>query len=423
MASPTPSYAHVGLGLALLAAAFPVRIFGSFPFVQSVSLLDVALVLAAGGLVLRAAAGQRIVFGDPRLFALLSVLPALSMLSLFWTQDFAATFVDVATYLEALLAYVYVLTQTDGVPGDTIVKWLRWFTYALLVAPILLLLHVHGFAPQEPGLKQSSGDYLSYYSRFSHPFIGRSNNLATVLAMVVPVLLYWGVKHHQRATLVAGITGLVAIALTVSRGVMLALLIGVVVVALKRGVHLPEASRRLIGIGLAGTLGALLVAAGLLYRYNVDTKMFIGERLSLSNVTLRETRLTDGLQELWRQPFLGYGAGTLPNQNEAIFGGVHNTFLQQLLSYGVLLGSLAILAMVETVRFFLGSARGLRLAIGVTLLAQLLSYMVESSFEGTTLRVLIYLLLGMLVGLLRAASTDPIEVAVAPLEEARHAGQ
>jgi hypothetical protein len=304
--------------------------------------------------------------------------------------------------------------QTAGVPAERIIAWLRRFVYALLVPSVLMLLHAPGFAPQAPGIKHSSGDYLSFFSRLSHPFIGRSNNLAAILILVVVVLVHWAVTRHDRATYVAAAVATVAIALTFSRGAILALTVAALVLVL-RGRSGPSPARRRLAATIGVVLAAVLAAGWAFYVLNPDTHEFIAGRLSFANVFLRESRLSHGFHWLFERPLLGYGAGTLPGNDPAIEGGVHDTFVQQLLAYGVVLGLIAVLSLFELARHFLGGrSTGLQRAVGLTLVAAFISFAVESSFEGQALRVLVYLLLGMLVGLVRAAEPRRRPAATAP---------
>ena len=414
----TRQYRRVGLGLVLLTAAAPYRYYGHFPVVASVSVLDVALLLAGCGLLVQRAALGSSDVGDPRLFRLLCVLPALSAASALWSKDLNATVRETLAYVEGLVAYVYAVRQTKGVPAEVVIRWLRRFLYLLLVPSVLMLLHVPGFEPEEPGLSVRQGDYLSYFSRLSHPFIGRSNNLATVLAMLVIVFFHWGLTKHDRKTSRAAVLATIAIGLTVSRGVILALLVAGIANMAIHWIGMPRRISRRVVIQVVTAAAAVGGAALAFYFVNPDTGLYISSRLSLSNVFLRETRFGDGVARLAERPLLGYGSGTLPGNDPAITGGVHDTYLQQLLAYGVVLGLVGVLSLVEVTRHFLSpGVAGLRRAVGLTLLAQLGVFAVEASFESSLLRVLFYLILGMLVGLLRAAE-EQVPQALAPVENA-----
>jgi O-antigen ligase len=411
---------RIALGIVLVAAAAPYRFYGSFPVVSSISFLDIALLIAGGVMLLRSGVHRNDV-GDRRLFWLLTVPVAMSAISLLWSTQRGATLRETLTYLEGLLAYAFAVQQTRGVPAQTIITWLRRYAYLLLIPSVLLLLHVPGFEPQQPGIKHSSGDYISFFTRLSHPFIGRSNNLATVLALLVIVLFYWGARHRDRATTGAALTVLVAIALTVSRGVILSLLVATLVYLVLNGGRAFRAIWR-YGVLPRLAIAAAVIAAGAVafYHFNPDTHIFIGNRTSSANVFLRESRFTAGLTKLGERPWLGFGSGALPDNDAAIAGGVHNTYLQQLLAYGVVLGFVVIASLVEVLRRFIHVGAGqLRMMVGLTVLAQLFIFATEASFEGAVLRVLFYLFLGLLVGLVRADETQKAAVPVRPAEVTR----
>jgi O-antigen ligase len=395
-------YRRVALGLLLLAAAAPWRYYGSFPLVASVSVLDAAIALAAVVLLARMAMLRDVDIGDRWAAVLVAVLPLLCVTSLLWTTDATATALETVSYAEGLVAYFFAVSQTRGLPAWRIVRMLRRFLYALLIPPVLMLLHVPGFAPQQPGLSPSDGNYLSYFSRLSHPFTGRSNNLATILLLLCVVLVHWAWTHRDVATEVAALVCTAGIILTISRGAIVALGAAALLAML-----LPSPTRRGRGrrpAGLAVVAGVVL--AGLstsYYLLNPTTQEFFGGRLSSSNITLREVRFSVGLDRLLLRPFVGYGAGTVPGSDIEIAGGVHNTYLQQLLAYGVVLGFLGVLSLVAlAIHFLWRRPAGVRRAVGLTLVALLVNFAVESSFEGSALRVIIYLNLGMLVGLVRA---------------------
>jgi O-antigen ligase len=298
--------------------------------------------------------------------------------------------------------------QTDGLPVDRIVRMLRRFLYLLLLPAVLMLTHVPGFAPQTPGLSPSSGDYLSYFSRLSHPFMGRSNNLATVLLLLCVVLVHRAITHRDRATSVAALVCTVAVVLTLSRGALVALAATAMFSLLFRRPQERRVRRR-AAHATAGFCVVVTTVGWLLYVVYPPVQEFIGGRFTDANVVSRESRFTDGFGYLVHRPLLGYGAGALPEGDLTIAGGVHNTYLQQLLAYGVVLGFLAVLSLVGLAHHFLrGRPDGMRRAVGLTLVALLVNLSVESTFEGATMRVVIFLVLGMLAGLVRAAEAPVV---------------
>jgi O-antigen ligase len=295
---------------------------------------------------------------------------------------------------------------------------------------VLLLLHIPGFEPREES-GPSSGDYIRYFSRLSHPVIGSSNNLATVLAFFVPILLYWGhTRRDPRATR-AGVISLVAIGLTLSRGILLAFLIAGVLYLPFRG-RRSDAAAGGLGAKIAASVALGAVAIGVFYAINAPTRGFFEGRLSAANVEQRTDLFSYSFSQIEANPVLGAGAGVTPGiasmqpntepvsldlynvrpatdsspQRAAV--DVHNAYLQQAIFYGLPLGVLVSIALCGTAGVFLARRRTVALAgvIAYALMVQLISFLFEGSFESTVLRVLFYLSIGMAAALLRSVEQE-----------------
>ncbi len=399
----------IGVMLVLLAAAAPVRIYG-IPVLGSIAVLDVVLLLAGLVLYIETASRRTVDIGYTPIFQLLCIPLLVTVLSATWSQDLARTGKAVLINIEGIIVYLYMVRCTNHLTMTRVLRLMRWYLVFLLVPVVLLLLKVPGFAPQEPGLPQSSGDYISYYTRLSHPFLGRSNNLATALTALVIPLLWCGTRYRDGRSARVGALGLAAIILTFSRGVLLALLITAAAVILTRPMPQygrPGRSAR-VGSTVFAAVSLLLVAAALLYELNPETHLFLGDRASTVNVAERGSRFELAYHYITERPLLGYGAGAIPGSNQQLANGVHNTYLQQLLAFGLPLGLLVIGSMLGLARFFFATdpPSPVRRILGFTLLAQLLIFVTESSFEGTVLRVLFYLSLGLAVGLVRAVEAQ-----------------
>lgn len=408
--SPKPGRAagghRIALMLVLLAAAMPIRTLGPNSVIRSMSILDVLLLVAAVTLALDCAV-RPLNIGYPRLFGLLCVPLLVCCLSLTWSQDMAATLRTTLVYLEGIVAYLFVVRELEGVPPSRVMTYIKRYSYLVIVPAVLLLLHTPGFAPAQPGLDPTSGDYLSYYSRLSHPVIGRSNNLATVLAFFVPVLFYWGHKHHDRRFTRAGCITLIAVVLTLSRGVMLALLIMALLAALGGVVRTHRIERRTLGTTLTAVAVAVAGVA-LLQQFNPSTREFFGDRFSGSNVFMRSDLAEKAMAKVAERPVLGFGGGVTPDHDPYLAIGVHNTYLQQVVYFGLPLGLLVSLSLVGVALFFFSRWRlgGVNRVIGFALLAQLLIFVTESSFEGTDLRLIFYLSIGLVTALARACDAQ-----------------
>jgi O-antigen ligase len=399
---------RIALTLLLVAAAMPVRLPVRVPVVGSVSVLDLVLIALLVTLFLDLP-WRRLSWGPRPLAIALLIPPAVSALSMLWTQDRNATLRSTIVYAEAVIAYLVVLRELEGLSAARVVPFLRRYAWLVTLPAVLLLLHVPGFQPEEAGLSTTSGDYLSYYTRLSHPVLGRSNNLATVLAILVPPLLYWGHTRRDRRATTAGLIALTAVVLTLSRGVLVAFAVGGLgyLLLLRRPPGSPR--RPVLGKIVAATLG-LAAAAAALYELNPDTREFFLGRLSPANVARRADLYSVAFQKIAERPLLGYGAGAVPDRDPALFVDVHNTYLQQLLYYGLPLGILVGVAIAALPIFFV--ARRWRTpvagAVAYALLVEAISFAFESSFEGTALRVIFYLTLGLLVGLVRAARAETV---------------
>ncbi|MBE8474528.1 O-antigen ligase family protein [Streptomyces justiciae] len=389
------------LGLVLIAAAMPVRFAVSAPGFDSLSLLDIMLGIVAVSLVLGCVT-KPLDVGYPQLFALLCIPMAICGSSMLWTQDRGATFRATIVYAEGVIAYLFIVRELAGASPDRVITYIRRYSYLLIIPAALLLLRVPGFAPEEVSAPVGSDRYLSYYTRLSHPVLGPSNNLASVLAVFVPILLYWGHTRHDRRCTVAGYVALIAVVCTLSRGVIAALLTAAVLAGLGNLVRNRRIGTQVVGKAIAA-VATVLAAIVTLYQLNPDTREFFASRFSLTNVVIRTEFAVEAVDKIADRPVLGYGAGAAPGGIQDL-ARVHNTYLQQALNFGLLLGVIVSLTLVGMALFFFSRWRTSPAArvIGFTLIAQLVVFAVESSFEGSVLRVLFYLSVGLLTGMVRA---------------------
>jgi O-antigen ligase len=419
---------RIALMAVLVAAAMPVRAH-SLPLFSSASILDALLLLAAATLFLDLAF-RPVDLGYPLLFWLLSVPFFVSILSFAWSADRVATLRIAVNSAEGLIAYLFVVRELQGLSPGRIVTYMKRYTYLVIIPAVLLLLHVPGFEPRvDTG--PSSGDYIRYFSRLSHPIIGSSNNLATVLAFFVPILLYMGHTRHDRSLTRAGVISMIAIGLTLSRGILLAFVLAGLV-------YLPFRARWRdpAGRGLGRTIGAAVLlgafAIGVFYAVNTPTSSFFKSRASSANIEGRTQLFTYSFTQIGAKPILGGGAGVAGGlapmqdnthaQSADLYSAtpatnssperarldVHNAYLQQALFYGLPLGLVVSLALCGTAAVFLARRRTAVLAgvIAYTLMVQLISFLFEGSFEGILLRVLFYLSIGLATALLRSAEQE-----------------
>lgn len=427
MLSVAPGRARLALMAVLLAAAMPIRLFESLPVAGSASILDLLLVAAAATLFLDLAF-RPIDVGYPALFLLLSIPFIFATASLVWSEDRNATLSTMLIYAESLIAYLFVVRELSGLPPARIITYIRRYSYLLIIPAVLLLLHVPGFEPRTEAAP-SSGDYLSYFTRLSHPILGSSNNLATPLAFFAPILLYWGHTRKDRRATIAAFVSLIAIVLTQSRGILLAFVIAGLLYA-PLAVRRQDTAVRGLGAKIVATIVVGIAAFGIYYGLNSSTREFFKDRLTLTNVTERSELISLSLRSIADKPLGGYGAGVDPEVDVVTSPGqvtsldlfsdvpvqptgageldVHNTYLQQAIYFGIPAALLISLALCGAAGVFLARRRSIALAgvIGYALMVQLVSFVFEASFEGTVLRVLFYLSVGLATALLCSAERE-----------------
>jgi hypothetical protein len=407
----------------LIAAAMPIRLPSSFLIVNSVSILDLLFIVALVTLVLDVAV-RPLNVGYPAVFGLLCLPFLLSVLSLAWSHDHSATLRAILTYGEGIIAYLFAIRELEGLSAARVITYMKRYVYLLIIPAILLLFHVPGFAPYVD-FKESSGGYLTYFTRLSHPVLGGSNNLATVLAFFAPILLYWGHAHHDRRVSRAGFVALIAIFLTLSRGILIAFAIAGLLYALVayRPTRSPRAS---LGGKIMAVVALGVVAVAVFYTLNPATREFFSGRFASANVDTRGELISLSFTEIASNPVLGIGSGVNPQITEINLEiyenelhGVntyippqeldsHNAYVQQALYFGLPLGFIVSLSLWGLAAFFLNLSRVVALAgvVAYTLVVQLVSFLFESSFEGTVLRVLFFLSIGLATALLRSTEDE-----------------
>jgi len=357
-------------------------VFGSF------TLLDIVLVVAALRLLFGILASTgRVRIGDRRVTILLAIPFLVCVGSLAWTDDLTATLRSIGMFTEAMVAYWVVTNAFGSLRPPQLFSRAALLVALLLIGSMLSLLQVPAFAPQTPPNMVVGGPehwaYLTtYYARLSNPFYGLSNDFASVLSLYVLPLLAWGVVRSKlRYSLLAGIV-FAGVALTLSRGVVIATVAGGVLFLVAERQRL---TRWLPGISVGSAL--VLTVAYFYYQLNEAVQTHLVDRLSITTIQVRREIFHYALQRISEAPIVGYGAGVVTDP--VLADGVHNTYLQQALYYGIPLGLVCGGALwLLAARFLTWPAqtravRVMAMAIGVSVLTQLAVFLVETSFEAT----------------------------------------
>lgn len=380
---------QIGLALLVASAAFPLRF--EMPGGRTASFFDLAVVACVGLLALMGL--TRADTYPPKRILLAMLIPTLlTLASLLWSAELADGLLSAVSWIEAIIVIIFVTVSLGEKSPSDVIRWFARLGLALLIAPILMYLHVRGFEPPAQ-VDRMSGDFLSYYARFSHPFLGRSNNLATILVILYLPLAYWAGKYHRHrfAALVLG----VAVLLTLSRGVILALVISAVLLTIRERDRVAKLARYLvIPLIVALPIELIMMASIPVVGEN------IAERASAAGVIARQGILIDGAANLSHNLWIGAGAGAGES--------VHNTFLQQLIYFGLPLGLVVVVCLLQVPRWFFVApavntlSHGLAWASGCGVVAGYLTFLTESSFEGMLLRPVIFLCFGLCVSLTQA---------------------
>ncbi len=387
-----PAIRHKGgypytAGALILAAGFPVRIRLGFSVFGSLTLLDIVLAAAMLRLVFGVLANRgRVRLGDARVAILLTIPFLICVASLAWTMDVKATLRGIGIFTEAMVAYWAVTNAFADLATPQLFGRAATLVILLLAGSALSLLQVPGFGPPTGDLVLGSPDHVAflaaYYARLGNPFYGLSNDFASVLALYVLPLLAWGVVRRKPAySLLAGVA-FAGIVLTLSRGVIAATVAGGILFLIAERQRL---TRWLPGIALG--FAVVITVGYLYYQLNQAVQTYLLDRFRITTIHARQEILAMGLEKVSDAPILGYGAGVV--SDPLLATGVHNTYVQQALYYGIplgLLSSTALWLLAARFLFWPTVLRGVRVmavAVGASVLIQLAIFLVETSFEAT----------------------------------------
>ncbi len=384
-----------------LSAALPVRIWVSVGPFRSFSIFDIAILACSLLLVVRLLLNRKIDFGDQWVFFWLSVPLALCALSFLWSESPTETIRTISVYAEALIAYLTVTTYLSGKSTDSILSIVVVFACVLLATSLFMILGVPGFSPQ---IAENSyaDDLVSYYARLSHPFLGRSNNLAGVLALLLfPLVSIAWARRRIALKALAVLVGL-GLVLTLSRGVILA----IVMVTFIRTLGSAKLLARLFA-WLAALVPTITLATVWLITAYPLAAVYLTDRLTTENVLARAQLFEAASQDIAEHPLLGAGAGAIEVSDLRLREGAHNSYIEQILSFGVPLGvvcGFSIIAVVVRVRqLAFNSTDEAMTGLWLAPACQLLIILSETAFEGSILKIIYYMMIAWTVAMIRSS--------------------
>ena len=390
---------------------FPARIEFFWWVFDTIAVLDITLLVLFGSVVVFGLSSAKISVGDTWIFTILLLPLILGMISLIWSISSVDTAKSIVVYGAAVAAYLVafalfrdwhpsqICKMLIVLPGIMVMTAIASYMPYSPLSPVMTVPHLGG---------HSDGFLISYYARFSHPFIGLSNSFATILAIFLPLVLVanrigvW--PWIAKTTAVILVAAVVA---TGSRGVLLALLIAFGVLALFHVISKQSIPRNLGSSVLWGFPVVILLVAAF-FVLSPDAARLLDGRFSLRNVDARFAAFDSAVRVALSEFPFGIGSGvSLGSVVDGSLRSVHNAYLQNILWFGVFFGSVLSLAMMMLPYFIWRievltlQARYVKNAVATSASVLMLINLSQAAWEGSILRIWIYVILAIGVVLIR----------------------
>lgn len=387
-----------------------------------ISPLDVVLLMLLAVVVAISLFRKKLVVGSKSIFTLLFLPVVFSIASLAWTTNFSSTLKSVIVYGASLAIYIIAIHVYHKQRFERICLVVSAISLALVLTSILSYLPLSPLSPEITLPSETTaedGFLLSYSARLSHPFLGLSNSFATILALLAPLTLAASQLNSRRSILhlITNITVFSAILATGSRGVILSLLIVMGAFYMWRVI----VSQRVF---LAPLLGGLIVSflGGMFFFINPTASAHTADRMSARNITSRIEAFKESIQVIKNNP-LGVGSGVpLHEVSDSMLISVHNAYLQNLLWYGWVPGTilnfslLLLLPVVMVMRATTREALVFRRFFAISIAIFLLINLSQASWEGPLVRAWIYFIFAVGVLLIKSSSQPQYNKSVAEYE-------
>lgn len=391
--------------------AFPFRIREKIIIFNSVSIFDIALLIFSFALLLYIFYNDgKLYVGNKSIFLLLCVPLLIGLFSIVWSEDIAETFYYIIINTEAVLSYLVTVNLLRKSKSEWIMSLMAILSLLIIIPSIFSYFRIPGFAsyiPYEIGSVEYNSFIASYYTRLSSPFFGLSNNLATILAYFLFPFLTWYIISGKRSYLLLTTIILASIIMTVSKGVLLSITITIPLFIYWQKVRIKQIIQPLFLAFILSVVG-FTVAYVLsdqfrIYAINVFN---VGRAIFVKGAE-RFQRYEAALRLIERALLYGYGAKVIP-PDFGFQGNVHNTYLEQMVYFGIPLGMISIASLILLPfgfkRFSKKGDLSSRVSVGIVsaIICQLIIFITETSFEGAVLKVIFYVSIGLSVALVNS---------------------
>lgn len=389
----------------ILLLIFPVRMWFSIGPFSTITILDIYIWIICGLYVFKGNIG----IGNKKIFLLLLLPFLLSSISLIWSEDILATIKMSLYCLTALGGYlvalnVYMHKNHESIERAMVIFCLLAVTVAILYWLKIPILGTNYFRNITAINGESEWAIAAEYSRLNNPFLGKSNDFGSILALFMFFFIGAALSKKSRSYYLYAFICLVGIVLTFSRGVLIALSVILLLSIINRF----KVRDYIMAIVALGMLGIIVVG------FTSKAKT-IG--LDIVNLRISGWRDLSDRAEIWEEAkvsisdniLLGLGGGRYLREDATVF---HNTYLEQWGAYGIVLGTIAIIAILMIPLMFIYSRNGTKCIrqiakfIGMGLLTFNIFCFVETSYEAAIPRLYLYIFIGLSTAYLKALNND-----------------
>jgi O-antigen ligase len=396
----------------IAAIACPVRFNLGFGPFTTVSVVDLALLVCTAYFCLQFLTLHTIQIGPGMVGAAVALPAIVAAVSVTWAVDERLALAGAIKYLYAALIYFVGLQVGASVSNATFVRSTVMVFLAWLLGSAAMYLNVPGFSffvSQSAELSDGGSlDLLaSLYTRLGHPYIGLSNDFGPLLALMGFIFLGYARSEGKRGLILLSVIAFIASVLTLSRGLLVGLILSLAVYALLSRMRLGQL---LLSIGAVTFVFVILawLASGVsisVGERDIDVPDIVESRLSAVNVEIRLEAYGEALASIASKPLLGHGAGYYDIHRPDSSLSVHSAFLEQWLYFGVILGTATAACYLAIMLYFFSLRQKLAAwshfidALACAWLCLIITAQAETFLDATAPRAIIYLLLGLTVAL------------------------
>lgn len=346
-----------------------------------ISLFEISLLITFVICLLRWAYTNKMYLGNTKITICLFAVTVIPILSLFWTRNASLSSIYIIYSLESLVAYIIMVNLLKNLTIKEIMTLFTTTSLTLVLGSVLSYLKIPGFVPDAKALGIDPTMEIvyitTYYARLSHPFFGLSNNFAAVLSLFLLPIYAFYISERKSVYLIGAALTFAAILATLSRGVLIPVIMSILIINFIISLRNIKDFLRTSYIIPLAMLPVIIYTT----RDSLVNK-YLTDRLEGQTFNERIELMRIALNDIISRPLIGVGAGVqirgLENLNS------HNSYLDQLVYYGIPLGIVLILCIIFiSFQFSIkkSSNKNITVSIILSLICQYLIFASQSTFE------------------------------------------